>query len=107
MKSWFQVRGYPEHLVQKKIANYKKNKKQNSNVKQSKSKRLTFVVTYHPVLKYFQSLIKNHLNILYFDENAKDAFTPGPMVTFRSCRKFSSYLGKTKFYPLETVMLLA
>ena len=26
MKSQFQARGYPEHLVQKKIANYKKNK---------------------------------------------------------------------------------
>ena len=38
MKSWFQARGYPERLVQKKIANYKKKKKKNSNVKQSKSK---------------------------------------------------------------------
>ena len=66
--------------------------KENSNTKQSKSKRVTFVVTYHPLLKPFQSLINRHLNILYLDENAKEVFMPGPMVTFRSSRKLSSCL---------------
>ena len=56
--------------------------KENSNTKQSKSKQVTFVVTYHPLLKSFQSLIDKHLNILYLDENAKDVFMPGPMITF-------------------------
>ena len=39
-----------------------------SGTKQSKSKRVTFVVTYHPLLKSFQSLINKHLNVLYLDE---------------------------------------
>ena len=77
--------------------------KENSNTKQSKSKRVTFVVTYHPLLKSFQSLINKHLNILYPDENAKEVFMPGPMVTFRSSRKLSSYLVRAKLYPLERV----
>ena len=69
--------------------------------KQSKSKGVTFVVTYHPLLKSFQSLINNHLNILYLDENSKEVFMPGPMVTFRSSGKLSSYLVRAKLYPLE------
>ena len=80
--------------------------KENSNTKQSKSKGVTFVVTYHPLLKSFQSLINKHLNILYLDENAKEVFMPGPMVTFRSSRKLSSYLVRAKLYPLERVTAL-
>ena len=77
--------------------------KENSNTKQSKSKRVTFVVTYHPLLKSFQSLINKHLNILYLDENAEEVPVPGPMVIFRSSRKLSSYLVRAKLYPLERV----
>ena len=80
--------------------------KENSNTKQSKSKGVTFVVTYHPLLKSFQSLINKHLNILYTDENAKEVFMPGSMVTDHSSsssRKLSSYLVRAKFYPLERV----
>ena len=77
--------------------------KENSNTKQSKSKEVSFVVTHHPLLKSFQSLINKHLNILYLDENAKEVFMPGPMVTFRSSRKLSSYLVRAKLYPLERV----
>ena len=77
--------------------------KENSNTKQSKSKGVTFVVTYHPLLKSFQSLINKHLNILYLDENAKEVFMPGTIVTFRSSRKLSSYLVRAMLYPLERV----
>ena len=78
-------------------------KKENGNTKQSKSKEVTFIVTYNPLLKSFQSLINKHLNILYLDENTKEVFIPGPMVTFHSSRKLSSYLVRTKLYPLERV----
>ena len=77
--------------------------KENSNTKQSKSKGVTFVVTYHPLLKSFQSLINKHLNILYFHKNAKEVFIPRPMVTLRSSRKLSSYLVRAKLHPLERV----
>ena len=78
-------------------------KKENGNTKQSKSKEVTFIVTYHPLLKSFQSLINKHLNILYLDENTKEVFIPGPMVTFHGSRKLSSCLVRTKLYSLERV----
>ena len=77
--------------------------KENSNAKQSKSKRLTFVVTYHPSLKSFQSLVIKHMNILCLDENGTEAFMPVLIVTFRSSRKLSSYLVRAKLYHRERV----
>ena len=77
--------------------------KENRNTKKSKSKRVSFVLTYHLLLRSFQSLINKHLNILYLDGNAKEIFMPGPMVTFRGSRKPSSYLVKAKLYPVERV----
>ena len=79
MKSWFQARSYHKHLAQKKMSKGWFNK-ENSNTEQSKSKGVTFVVTYHPLLKSFQSLINKHLNILYLDENTKEVFMSWPMV---------------------------
>ena len=102
MKSWFQAKTYPKHLAQKETSKVRFNK-ENSNTKQSKSKGVTFVVTYHPLLKSFQSLINKHFNISYLDENAKDVFMPGPIITFPSSRKLSSYLVRAKLYPLESV----
>ena len=73
MESWFQVRGYTKHLVQNEMNKFLFNK-ENSNIKQSKSKQVTFVVTYYPLLKSFQGLINKHLNILCLDENSKEVF---------------------------------
>ena len=35
------------------------------------------------------------------NKDVKNAFTPAPMISFRSARKLSSYLVRAKFYPLE------
>ena len=35
------------------------------------------------------------------NEQAKNVFTPGPMISFRSARKLSSYLVRAKLYPIE------
>ena len=35
------------------------------------------------------------------DQEDQRVFTPGPMITFRSARKLSSYLVRAKLYPLE------
>ena len=39
--------------------------------------------------------------MLYTDQEAQRVFTPGPMITFHSARKLSSYLVRAKLYPLE------
>ena len=69
MKSWFQARSYPKHIDQKEISKFRFNKEKCST-KQNKSKGVTFAVTYHPLLKPFQSLINKHLNIVYLNENS-------------------------------------
>ena len=70
MKSWFQARSYPKHLAQKEISKVRFNK-ENINTKRRKSKGVTFVVTYHPLLKCFQNLTNKHLDIFYLDEMVK------------------------------------
>ena len=35
------------------------------------------------------------------NEEAKNIFTPGPMISFRNARKLSSYLVRAKLYPIE------
>ena len=38
------------------------------------------------------------------DQETKNVFTPGPMATFRSTRKLSSYLVRAKSYPIERIV---
>ena len=38
------------------------------------------------------------------DEELKKVFYPGPMISFRSARKVSSYLLGAKVYPLERIV---
>ena len=66
------------------------------------SKDVPFVVTYHPSYNCVRYIIKDNLNILYMSHEAKAVFSAGPMVLFRSACKISSYLVRSKFYPLET-----
>ena len=64
-------------------------------------KEIPLVITYHPLLKHFASLIRKHLYILYLNKEVKKIFTPDPIVSFRGARKLGSYLVRAKLYPLE------
>ena len=64
-------------------------------------KGVPLVVTYHPLLKTIGKIIHDNLYLLYMNEELKHLFTPGPMVSFRSSRKISSYLVRAKLYPVE------
>ena len=64
-------------------------------------KDVPLVVTYHPLLKSIGKIIHENLYLLYMNEELKHLFTPGPMVSFRSYRKISSYLVRAKLYPVE------
>ena len=39
--------------------------------------------------------------LLNMNEEVKKAFSPGPIVSFRSTRKLSGYLVRAKLYPLQ------
>ena len=38
------------------------------------------------------------------DQETKNVFTPGPMATFSSTRKLSSYLVRAKLYSIERIV---
>ena len=71
------------------------------NNTKKKSKGVLLVTTFHPLLKDFGNIIHKNLYLLYVDQEAKRVFMPGPMITFLSSRKHSSYLVKARLYPLE------
>ena len=66
-------------------------------------KGILLVITYHPLLKDFASVIRTrkHLYILYLSKEVQEIFTPGPMVSFRGARKLGSYLVRAKLYCIE------
>ena len=72
--------------------------KSREKTEKSKSKGVPFVVTYHPPLNCLHKIITY---LLYMNEEVKNLFLPGPMVSFRGARKFSSYLVRAKLYPLH------
>ena len=55
-------------------------------------KKIPFVATYHPVLSCLSLIIKDDLNILYMGWKAQKLFSPGPLQSFESASKMSSYL---------------
>ena len=53
------------------------------------------------MLQVLNGIIKRKLNWLYADNVVKNLFSPGSIVYFWGVRKLSTYLVKTKVYPLE------
>ena len=103
MKSWFPKRGCPERLIEKEMKKVKFN--HSHFIGKHSKKGIPLVVTYHPLLKSLSKIIsKNYLHLLYKDEEVKRVFTPGPMISFRSPKKVSSYLLRAKLYPTERVV---
>ena len=66
-----------------------------------RDKGACLVATYHPLLQNIGTIFHRHLNLLYTNQEVERVFTPGPMASFRIARKISSYLVRTKLYPLE------
>ena len=72
MESWFLKRGYPENIIDEEMKKVKFSEKGRNNSKGSK--RVPFVVTYHPSLNCLSRIIKDNLNILYMSREAKAVF---------------------------------
>ena len=53
------------------------------------------------MLQNIGRIFHKHLDLLYTDQEVERVFTPGPMASFRSAKKNSSYLVRAKLYPLE------
>ena len=65
-------------------------------------KGIAFVVTYHTTLlnKLTFTIYKN-LYLLYMNQEFKNVFTTGPILSFRTAMKIGSYLVSAKLCPLE------
>ena len=74
-----------------------------NKVQRKQSKGISFVVTYHPLLKQLEGILRRNY---YLNMNAevKQMFTHGPMVSYRNFRKLSSYLVRPKLYPVDRIM---
>ena len=99
MKSWFLKRDYPENMIDEEMKKVKFSEKGSDSSKGSKG--VLFVVTYHPSMNGLSRIINDNLNILYMSRQTKAMFSLGPMVSFSSARRISSYLERPKLYPLE------
>ena len=99
MKLWFLKRGYPENIVDQELG--KVESSESSRRTNKKDKGVCLVATYHPLLQNIGRIFHRHLDLLYTDQEVERVFTPGPMASFRSARKISSYLVRAKLYPLE------
>ena len=99
MKSWFQRWGYTEDVINTEMKKVIFNG--NFGKSSNKSKGVTFVLTYHPLLKKVNYIIKKHIHLLCMNEEVKKVFQPGPMVSFQSPRNLSNYLVRAKIYPME------
>ena len=100
MKTWFRRRDYPEDLINTEMKKVKFSPpRKNANTK--KSKGIPFVVTFHPLLKGLNKIIKKNMYILIMDNEVKGTFSSEPMVSFRSARKLSSFLVRAKLYALK------
>ena len=102
MKIWFQKRGYPENIIEndmKKVKFPSCNKAQRKN-----SKGIAFAVTYHPLFKQLEAILRRNMYLLNMNAEIKQTFTPVPMVSYRSSRKLSSYLVRDKVYPTDRIV---
>ena len=100
MKSWFQHREYPQKLIETETSKVTFSGQRVFH-RAKVEKGVPLVVTYHPLLKTIGKIIHDNLYLLYTNEELKHLFTPGPMVSFRSSRKISSYLVRAKLYLVE------
>ena len=96
MKTWFLRKGYPKNLVESEIKKVKFSHVSNNKSQKRTLKKILPVVTYHPLLNSLGKVLSENLNILYMDEEVNKLFYPGPMVSFGSARKVSSYLVRAK-----------
>ena len=72
-----------------------KQKKVNFGQSRSKTKFATgvpFIVTDHARLKALAEIILETLNLLCMNDKVTETFTPGPLLSFRTAQKLSTYL---------------
>ena len=99
MKGWLIKRGYPEVVIEKELKKVHFSKQGQKSDKVEKG--LPFIVTFHPLINKLATIKLRNLYQLYMNQDVKNVFTPGPIVSFRKASKRRSYLVRVKLNPLE------
>ena len=76
MKSWFEVRGYPNKLIEQEMEKVKFVRNGNVLKQRDPRKGVPFVLLYHPLFKSMGKIINKHLYLLYINNEFKKVFTP-------------------------------
>ena len=71
--------GYPEAVINTEMKKMIFNG--NSGESSNKNKGVPFVLTYHVLLKMVNFIIRNHIHLLYINEEVKKVFQQGPIVS--------------------------
>ena len=89
MKLWCLKREFTKNIVDwelRKVQFYK------SSTRIKKGYRgVVLFITHHPILQSINRIFDRHLNLLDTDQEIETIFTPGPMASFHSAWKISSY----------------
>ena len=88
MKEWFIKRGYPESVIDKEMKKVRFSEQGQKSKKVEKG--VPFAVTYYLILSKLSSIIHRNLYLLYMNQEVKNIFTPGPIVSYRSATKIST-----------------
>ena len=99
LKSWLLNRNYPSKFIDTEMKKVKFNYRSKKSDK--KETGVPFVLTFHPSLKNLNKIIKDNLYLLFMEPELKTVFSPPPMVSFKAARNISSYLVRSKLYPIE------
>ena len=99
MKAWFLEREYSKQMIDSQVGKVEFGQRLKAGKQAGVG--VPFVITYHLKFKKIVQIMKKLEQLLYQDESVKRVFTPPPIISYRNARKLSSYLIRTKLYPLE------
>ena len=89
MKECFLARGYPEIVVNNETDKVVFGGDQ--TVRKNLEGGIPLVTTYHPKVKEFEKLISDLLPFLCSDGEVQNAFSPSPIVSYRSAKNKRLY----------------
>ena len=101
--NWLVKRGYPEKLVKeqfKKVNDVSREDILNTK-KEVKPRGIPLIVTYHPNLSNFGSVMRKHAHLLQQTAEMKCLFKLAPFVSFRTGYSLRNHLVRAKVPPLN------
>ena len=94
MKEWFIKKACLRYVIEKEMNKVRFSKQGQQSKKVEKG--VPFVVIYHSLLDKLSCIIHKNLYLLFINEEVKNVFTPGSIVSYRSARKTNSYLVRAR-----------